>query len=322
MNEGKKSTVIITLLVVVIVALVVQSVVMGGRISELETQVSMLHSEVVNAPNQLYGQLTGYVEETLRESKNFVESYGLIYTGVDEASKTVKARLTFRLKETMKGSQIKVLAVPLNAAAVPGDEYDASTSNDLDYVSEFPLSWLRDFELNIYQKDASDNTRKLNAESIAACVQTEYQNRTMPILYSARLGEEGVYATASLENRTFGSKDYRIKKAEFVLLVSGLEAARMDITEKSLVESEDIEKYTLEASAGDTNLSDNLASAATGKVQIDSLGVERGYYVISIGKDQIKLTPRMEASTQEYTYTVEVTYENGEVYKSKAAALW
>lgn len=314
MNESKKTNLIVILLAAAVVLLLYQNVSYGRRLNDLSSQVGSLRGEMTNQAMMLYSNLAGQLETSLKQARSLVESVDVAYAGVDAVAKTVSIRLRFRLRENAPDARVRVFAAPVNAAAAPGEGFEAVTANGVDYACEFALPYSDDYNLDIYRTDGAGGTVKMNADPVAANIRSEMQQRTSLPASGTAIGTEGVDVSFELENRTFGQPDFMVRKVEVILLAGGREAARKDVTNASLANAKEIDRFNLMVAAGEAMSGENLApSPERGPMQTDAEGVERGYFFESFPYDKLPLELRTGNAGSEYTFSVEVTFANGAV---------
>lgn len=316
MDKSKK--VIIFCLGIVIILLIVQNHNYNKKFELLKTQLSSLQNDLHNTSNTMYNNLANYLDTALKQSQSLIETYSISYNGVDLESKTVNIHMSFRVKQTSPNTEIQVLVSPINAPTPENNNFKAITNNGVDYTCDFSVSYLYNYNFDVYEVGENGYRKKLNSEQIAQYIKKDFDNRTVLFPHGTGINKDRVHIFFELRNNTFGQEEFRIKSVELIFLWEGKEVYRKDITYRSLIKEEDIDRYNIMVASGEIDSIDDLPyDEVFGKIQMDSNGIERGYYSVSFTHEEIlgKTIDGNSYRNYNYSYYVEVTYMNGETYK-------
>ena len=330
-NENKKLNAIIIFLIVVILMLIFQNRSYNKRIESLEAQLSSYQQNLNTSINLAYNSLISYIDRAIENSRSLIDTYSITYDGLDLDNKTVDVHINFRLKQTSANTKIQVLAAPIDSITPKKDyKFEAVTNNGIDYTCDFSIPYTYNYNFDIYEIGSDGYNRKLNTEMIVRYIKNEFDNRTFIGSTGMATSKDDVEISFHLENNSFGQEDFKIKKVELILLLKGKEVYRKDVTDRNLTNAEDIEQYNLMVASGQINPTDDFENNKMfDKIQMDSDGIERGYYIVSLTHEEIlgkegNINGAVDyigraASVEhlEYSFKVQVTYANGETWKSE-----
>ena len=329
MKENKKINAIIIFLIIIILMLFFQNRSYNNKLQLLESQLSSLQHNLNNGINGVYNNIANYIDAALKNSQSFIDTYFISYNGLDLDNKTVDVHMSFRLKQTSPNTKIQVLALPIDSvASLKDNKFEAVTNNGIDYTCDFSLPYIYNYNFDIYEIGLDGYNKKLNSETIARYIKDEFDNRTFIRSAGMSSSKDKVEINFELENETFGQEDFKVKKVELILLLDGKEVYKKDVTNRNLTNAKDIERYNLMVASGEINPTDDFEyNKIFDKIQMDSDGVERGYYFVSLTHEEILGSDwNIDNSDDykdhisgkkypEYSYKVQVTYANGEVWK-------
>ena len=316
MNDNKKINTIIVLLVMIILLLVVQNYNYKNRYESLQSSITAFQSNIDNTANELNSNITSYIDFALNQSLSSIDSYTISYDGIDVNNKTVNVHLNFRLKETASNTEIQVHAIPIEETAPEKNSFHSVTSNGIDYTSDFTLSYLANYNFDIYETDGQGYQKKLNSEIIEKHIISDFDNRTRSLSSGTSVSNEGIQVDFELVNQTFGEEGFKIKTIELILLMDSEEMYRDDITDRNIVNSAELQQYNLSVASGDIQgIEAATYDAEFGEIQIDEEGVEYGNYVTYITHEAILGKIIKDNSLPQYEIRVEVTYVNGEIMR-------
>lgn len=326
MDENKKVNAIIIFLIIVILMLFFQNRNYNNRLESLEMQLSSLQHNLNNGMNAVYNNLVNYIDTALESSQSLIDTYSITYDGLDLDSKTVDVYMSFRLKQTSPDTKIQVLALPIDSGELQkNNKFDAVTGNGIDYTCNFSIPYTYNYNFDIYEIGSDGYNKKLNTETIALYIKNDFDNRTLIRSAGMSTSKDKVDINFELENKTFGHEDFKIKKVELILLLDGKEVYRKDVTDRNLTNAEEIERYNLMVASGEISPAENFEyNKLFDEIQMDSDGVERGYYVISLTHEEILGSDGgindsadykgyiSSIEYPEYSFKVQVTYSNGD----------
>lgn len=308
MENGKKvNAVIILMLAVILIFTVVQN----SRVRLLEERLNTLENNVTNNFRMELSNVRNYIDNALENSQSVVDTYYIGYEGIDIEQKTVNVIMNFKLKETMGNTKIQVSASNVEINEVLGN-FDAETSNGLDYVARFPLSYLYDYAFDIYEIGENGYAKKLNiSNSIALYIKNEMDSRIHLASSGYMQGQDEISFNFEIFNNTFGEEGFQMEKVELVISSDGEELYRKDITYDSVTNREDIDRYNMQVASGEIEPTDDIQYNLN-KAPIDMEGVESGYYSIDLIPSEILVDKQAEKNFLDCDFSVEVTFKNGE----------
>ncbi len=306
-SKNKVNTVIILMLAVILIFAAVQH----NRVKLLEERLNSLQNNITNNMRTELSNIRYYIDHALERSQSLIDEYSVTYDGIDIAQKTVNVIMNFKLKETMGNTKIQIAASNIESDLVLGN-FDAETTNGLDYIGRFSLSYMYDYIFDIYETGENGYARKLNvSDSISMFIKNEMDNRTHLSSSGHSVGTEDVSASFEISNNTFGEEGFQMEKVELVIYLGGEELYRKDVTNSSLANIEDINLYNLRVAAGEIEPLDDIQYNLD-KAQMDMEGVEHGYYRIEPIPNELLIGKTVDKNPPDYKFSVEVTYINGE----------
>jgi hypothetical protein len=309
-NKNKVNAVIILMLAVTLIFAAVQN----NKIKFLEDRLYSLENNLTNNFRMEVSNLRYYIDSALESSQSVVDTYSISYDGIDTKQETVNVIMNFKLKESSRNTKIQIVASNVDGSEVLGS-FDTETSNGIDYVSKFPLSYLYDYYFDIYETGENGYTRMLNmSNSIGLYLKNDMDSRTHLSSSGYSFDKDNLFVNFEIYNNTFGEEGFQMGKIELVVSLDGKELYRKDVTNNSLINKEDIDLYNVRVAAGEIEPSADIRYNLD-RAQMDSEGVEHGYYSIEPIPHEFLLGQKLEKldkNTPEYKYSVEVTFKNGE----------
>ncbi|HHW31058.1 MAG TPA: hypothetical protein GXX20_05195 [Clostridiaceae bacterium] len=311
MENGKKYNVIVIALILILGLLIYQNVRLNREIEYLNNRVSNMESNINLELNNLIYGISDRVESILSEQQNIVSSFSSTYNGVDTKSGTVKTLIEFTLKQSDADSKVYLNVSSQNNSN--GLNYECISANGLNYSCEIELSYKENYTLNIYQKSADGDYKKLNSYPYQKDIKSDFENRISFLESGTGTDKEKTTYTFKLRNKTFGEQDFKIKSVIVKAYYKDKEVFSKDVTAYNILNSEAVDKLNIMIAAGDINAS-ALPEVKYGEISTDDKGDEYGSYMVNILHSETG-APVEHNNYPEYSFKVIVTLFNGEVYE-------
>lgn len=309
MESNKKFAAAIIGLIILLMLSIYQNVTLKAELEQVQNLISTMQSNLNQNINNLQYSLSNQVENLLNEQQNVVEDYQASYANIDTDKKTVTTSVQFKLKEAEVGSNIFLQASTLETTET--EEYECTAAGNLQYVCEAELSYKHDYTMDIIQKSATGDTKRLNARSYTNHLKSEFLDRVRITVMGAKTTSSLTQFSFSLYSNTFGEPNLQIESVIVKAFYEDQEVYTKDVTADSIVMSEASDKVKTMIASGEI-ISEEFKELEYNKPSTNEHGEQTGLYVVTVNHSETGAEV-LENKFPKYQFKVIVTLKNEDV---------
>jgi hypothetical protein len=309
MEKNKKYNIIIIGLIVAIALIINHNIQLRREMGYLSNRITNMERNIYNGLDDLSDDISYSIENLLNEQKNLVTNYNFVYKGVDTKTGIVKAQIYFMLKQSDSNGSVNLNVSTQNNST--GKDYECVSTNGINYTCEVEIPFKDNYIINIYEKSDNQSTKKLNSHAYTNNIKNEFENRIHILGMGTRYVKNQTEYAFSLQNKTFGEQDFKVKSVVVKAFYEDKEVFTKDVTDYNIVNYEARERLMLMIAAGDVD-SKAVPEIEYSKISTDDQGNEYGNYIIKILHSETGV-PMEFNNHPDYRFKIIITFNNGDV---------